>query len=56
LIEKVKEENAAMEMRTGADIVKTCSIFLKDKNKKSAKGISVTKINFNVSDALLYSC
>lgn len=34
LIERVKEENSSMEMTT-TDIVKTCALFLKDKNQKS---------------------
>ena len=54
MIERIKEDMGAMEMNT-SDIVKAGSLFLKDKNIKSQKGITVNKVTFNVSDALLYS-
>lgn len=56
LIEKVKHDFGTNEMST-SDIVKTCTLFMKDKDtKKGSVNKTCTQVQFNCSDALLYTC
>ena len=56
LVEQIKEKHCTMEMSL-SEIVKTCTMFIKDMDKSKVNGDKqVTQVTFNASDALLYCC